>query len=96
MHTTYSEFEFDPSKAEENLRKHAIDFKYAEEALSDPSATTLEDASSLDEQRFLTLGCDRYGRVLLVVHTARGRLTRIISARKASKQEVKKYYGQRI
>ena len=45
------------------------------------------------EQRFLTLGMDALGRILVVCHTQRDERTRIISARKASKNEAKKYYA---
>ena len=94
MHTAYTEYEFDPAKAEANWRKHKVRFLHAMEALSDPLATTAEDVTSQGEQRFITLGCDHNGRVLYVVHTPRGNRTRLISARKASKGEAKAYHAQ--
>jgi uncharacterized protein len=54
-------------------------------------AVTIEDPDAEGEQRFVTLGMDALGRVLIVVHTPRGQLTRLISARKASKGELEQY-----
>jgi len=77
--------EFDPEKAEENLRKRGVSFADAEQALRDPGAVTIEDPDAKEEPRFVTLGMDSLGRILLVVvHTPREERTRIISARKAS------------
>ena len=69
MHNRRMEIEFDPEKAKLNRRKHGVTFAQAEEALSDPLALTIEDADSLGEQRFITLGMDALGRVLVVVHS---------------------------
>ena len=84
-------FEFDPDKAKANLHKHKISFSHAEQALRDPFALTIEDPDSEGEARFVTLGMDALGRVLVVVHTPRGDATRLISARKASKGESEQY-----
>ena len=86
-------FEFDPSKAQTNLRKHGVSFAHAEQALRDPLAFTIEDPDALDEQRFVTLGMDALGRVLVVIHTQRGERTRLISARKASRSEADRYHA---
>ena len=48
--------EFDPAKANANLRKHSVSFAHAEQALRDPMALTIEDPDSRDEQRFITVG----------------------------------------
>jgi uncharacterized DUF497 family protein len=85
------EIEFDPDKAAANLRKHRVSFAHAEQVLRDPVAVTIEDPDSEGELRFVTLGMDALGRTLVVVHTPREELTRIISARKASKLEVLAY-----
>ena len=85
--------EFDPAKARVNLRKHGVSFAHAEQALRDPAALTIEDPDGSGEQRFLTLGVDALGRVLLVVHTPRAERTRIISARQATRTEVKNYHA---
>jgi uncharacterized DUF497 family protein len=83
------EFEFDPAKAKANLRKHGVAFSDAEQALRDPNALTIEDAEGEGEgeQRFITLGMDALGRILVVIHAQRGERVRIISARKASRGE---------
>jgi uncharacterized protein len=86
-------FEFDPAKARSNLRKHGVSFSHAEQALRDPMAVTVEDPDSTAEQRFVTLGMDALGRVLVVIHTQRGERTRVISARKASRGEAHQYHA---
>jgi uncharacterized protein len=87
-------FEFDPVKARSNLQKHpGVSFAHAEQSLRDDMAVTIEDPDAVGEQRFLTLGMDALGRILVVCHTQRDELTRIISARKASKNEAKKYHA---
>lgn len=85
--------EFDPIKAHTNLRKHGVGFAHAEQVLRDPGAVTIEDPDAAGEQRFLTLGMDALGRVLVVVHTPRGERTRIISARKATRLEAEQYHA---
>ena len=87
------EFEFDAVKAKHNLRKHDVSFAHAEQALRDEVAVTVEDPDSVDEQRFVTLGMDALGRVLVVVHTPRDGRTRVISARKASRGELEQYHA---
>jgi uncharacterized protein len=86
-------FEYDPAKARANLRKHGISFAHAEQALLDPMAYTIEDPDSQGEKRFITLGMDALGRVLVVIHTQRGERTRPISARKASRGEADRYHA---
>ena len=83
--------EFDPDKAAENLRKHGVSFAHAEQALRDSDALTVEDPDAEGESRFVTLGMDSLGRILVVVFTPRRQRTRIISARKASKVEALAY-----
>ena len=85
--------EFDPVKARTNLRKHGVSFAHAEQALLDPMAFTIEDPDSRGEQRFVTLGMDSLGRVLVVIHTQRDERTRLISARKASRGEADQYHA---
>ena len=91
MHTSSVDIEFDPVKARANLHKHKVSFSHAEQALRDPMALTVEDPDAEGEHRFVTLGMDALGRVLVVVHTQRGGRTRLISARKASKGELEQY-----
>ena len=87
------EFEFDPVKARSNQRKHGVSFSHAEQALRDDMAVTVEDPDAFGEQRFVTLGVDALGRLLVVVHTQRGERTRVISARKASPGEMEQYHA---
>ena len=93
MHNKGVEFEFDPTKAEANLRKHGVSFSHAEQALRDPMNVTIEDPDAIGEQRFVSLGMDALGRVLVVVHTQREERTRVISARKASRGESEQYHA---
>ena len=88
-----SDIEFDPKKAVANLRKHGVAFSDAEQALRDPNAVTIEHPDAEGERRFVTLGLDALGRILVVVHTPRGNRVRIISARKASHGESEKYHA---
>lgn len=87
------EFDFDPAKARSNIRKHGVSFAHAEQALRDELAVTVEDPDAVGEQRFVTLGMDALGRVLVVVHTQREEQTRVISARKASRGESEQYHA---
>jgi uncharacterized protein len=87
------DIEFDPVKARTNLRKHRVSFSHAEQALRGDIAVTLEDPDAVGERRFVTLGMDALGRVLVVVHTPRGDRTRLISARKASRGESEQYHA---
>ena len=86
MHTVW-----DPAKAQENRAKHGVSFPDAEPALFDPHAITHEDAYAEGEQRFVTVGVDALGRVVVVVYTYRGETVRIISARKATRNESRAY-----
>lgn len=91
MHTVGPDIEFDPEKARANLRKHGVDFAHAEQSLRDPFAVTIEDPDARGERRFVTLGMDALGRVLVVVHTERGDRVRLISPRRASRGEREQY-----
>ena len=93
MHNEDMEFDFDPAKARSNFRKHGVSFAHAEQALRDELAVTVEDPDAVDEQRFVTLGMDALGRVLVVVHSQREERTRMISARKASHGESELYHA---
>ena len=61
-----------PAKAEANLRRHGIRFSDAEGVLFDPNALTEEDENVEGEQRFVSIGLDPIGRLLVVVYTFRG------------------------
>jgi uncharacterized DUF497 family protein len=84
------EFEWDDRKAKENLRKHGVSFHEAGTVLGDPLSMTYHDPDhSLAEHRYVTIGTSLSGRVLVVTHTERGDSVRIISARRATRQERK-------
>ena len=93
MHNALVQIEFDPAKARTNLAKHKVSFAHAEQALRDPNAVTIEDPDAEDERRFVTLGMDALGRILVVVHTPRENRVRLISARKASRGETAQYHA---
>ncbi len=82
---------WDPAKAEANLRRHRIRFSDAEGALFDPNALTEADEIVDGEQRFVSIGLDPLGRVLVVVYTFRGDDIRLISARRATQRERRAY-----
>ena len=86
--------EFDPTKARANHRKHGVGFIEAMHALQDDFAVSIEDPDASEEYRCVTLCMDRLGRILVVVHTQRGDMTRIISARKASPREADQYHAR--
>jgi uncharacterized protein len=86
------EFEWDNAKAESNYSKHGVAFPEAMTVLGDPlSVTGYDPKHSIDEDRFLTLGVSSEGRLLLVSHTDRNDIVRIISARLATRRERKDY-----
>lgn len=85
------EYEWDPAKAAENLRKHRVRFADAALSLEDPLGQSIPDPDSSGESRLINLGADPAGRVLATVYTLRGRSVRIISSRKASRAERRAY-----
>ncbi|MBN1318419.1 MAG: BrnT family toxin [Anaerolineales bacterium] len=85
-------YEWDSAKARTNLRKHGIDFADAATVFSDDYALTIPDDDP-DEERFVTIGMDALGRILVVVFTWRGSNIRLISARRAESHEKKQYEG---
>ena len=82
---------WDPKKASSNLKKHKIRFSDAESVLYDPLALTIEDEDAEGEQRFVSVGVDCFGRILVVVYTYKDEQIRLISARKAEKSEIRSY-----
>ncbi|HWQ36593.1 MAG TPA: BrnT family toxin [Blastocatellia bacterium] len=83
-------FEWDPKKADSNQRKHKVDFADAVTVSEDEPGVTIDDTDP-DEERFITLGMDAPGRLLVVVWTWRGRDIRLISARRATPSEREQY-----
>lgn len=87
-----ADFEWDPSKAQENIRRHAVSFEEASSIFEDPFAFTIDDAEhSTDEKRFYTVGVSSLHRTLVVAHAQRDENIRIISARPATRRERKSY-----
>lgn len=87
-------FEWDSAKAATNQKKHGVSFEEACSIFYDEFAVQFyDDAKSDEEQRFLMLGFSDAARLLLVCHCERGqgKIIRIISARKATKNEAKYY-----
>ncbi len=86
------EFEWDLGKSKANLKKHSISFHEAATVFGDPLAISFNDPDhSIREHRFLTFGYSRMNQLLVVIHTERRGKTRIIIARRATKQERKIY-----
>jgi hypothetical protein len=87
--------EFNPKKAQSNLKKHGVSFDVASAALLDPLALVIEDPDAVGETRWLLMGTSALG-LLVVCYTLRDEESiRLISARKATTKE-KKYYAQGI
>ena len=85
-------FEWDPSKAVVNLRKHGVSFDEAATVFLDELALTGSDPDhSQAEARYITFGASSLGRVLAVSHTYRSGVLRIISARRVTRSERKIY-----
>ena len=90
-------FEWDRNKNISNIEKHGITFKVAATAFFDPRAEAYTDENhSQDEERFVFIGMNEKDRILTVCHCYRGEnesITRIISARKATRYEENLYGG---
>ena len=91
------EFEWDPTKAASNLRKHGIDFDLAATVFQDPLALSIRaEEHSAFEERWVTMGWDRERRLLVVSHADTSAIgdkmsVRIISARRATRSERLQY-----
>ena len=89
-------FEWDPRKGLINKDKHGVTFEEAQSVFFDEYAIQFfDDENSNDEDRFLMLGLSNETRILLVCHCERedGEIIRIISARRATRNEQKYYKG---
>ena len=87
-------FEWDPAKASVNARKHGVSFEEAQSVFADERARLIDDPDHSDEEdRFILLGLSSSLRVLVVVHCYRAEdsVIRIISARKATREEQRFY-----
>ena len=85
--------DWDDEKAATNLKKHGIKFEDAARIfLDDNRLDYFDEKHSEEEDRYITIGM--VNAVLFVVYTERGATTRLISARRATKREKERYYGQ--
>ena len=85
-------FDWDGTKASSNARKHSVRFEEAATAFRDTLSVTVPDPDhSLDEERYLLLGMTERNRLVVVSHTERGDIIRLISARLATARERKGY-----
>ena len=91
-------FEWDSTKESTNIKKHGISFEEASSVFYDDFAVQFYDEShsELEEDRFLMLGVSNKAKMLMVCYCERqsGNRLRIISARKATKNEQKFYRGK--
>ena len=94
-------FDWDPVKAKQNLRKHGVSFERAAMIFRDPFAISIyDDEHSDNEDRWITIEPESNEVLLVVVHTFRGNdaqssLVRIISAGKADHDEAEQYHERR-
>ena len=84
-------FEWDEAKRQSNIRKHGIDFIGTEEVFQGKTVTILDERLDYGEERFITLGLLK-GRVVVIAHTETDEVIRIISVRKATKNEETSYF----
>jgi hypothetical protein len=87
------DYEWDPVKAKSNAKKHGVAFSDAAIALEDELAITIPDPDLRDEERFVSIGADATGRILVTVFSLREDVVRIISSRNSSTGERKHYEG---
>jgi uncharacterized DUF497 family protein len=86
-------FEWDENKNDSNVKGHGIDFRDAKNIFDGYTLTIEDDRFDYGEQRFVSFGI-MYGHVIAVVHLENEEVIRIISARKATKNEQKEYFKQ--
>lgn len=85
-------FEWDPSKAQTNFKKHSVSFNEAVTVFNDEQGITIFDPdNSESEDRFILFGLSEVNRYLMVVHADRHDMIRIISAREMTHNERKSY-----
>ncbi len=86
------DFEWDPTKADENYRKHGDAYDEAASAFADTLSITIFDPDHSEaEERFVLVGLSAQNRLVVVVHTERDDRIRLVSARLASSHERRDY-----
>jgi uncharacterized protein len=89
-------FEWDAEKARANHRTHDVDLADAVAVFEDERGLTMRDeVTAVDEQRYLTMGADIRGRILVVAYTWRGSRIRLFAARRAKPSERRQYFASR-
>jgi uncharacterized DUF497 family protein len=83
--------EFDPEKNAANIAKHGVSLADGDGVLLDPLAVTIEDSAAVDELRWITVGANSLGLLMVVVWTERGEEIRLISVRPATPEERRAY-----
>jgi uncharacterized protein len=83
--------EFDPKKDAANIKKHGVSLSEGDGVLNDLLALTVEDDAAEGEQRFVTIGMNAFGSLMVVVHSPRSSGSRTISVRKADPKERRNY-----
>ena len=83
--------EFDSKKDAANVKRHGVSLSEGDGVLNDPLAITVEDDSAEGEHRFVTVGMNLFGSLMVVVYTPRQDGVRIISVRKADPKERRNY-----
>jgi hypothetical protein len=88
-------FEWDRKKANRNRKEHGVSFEEAVTVFYDPLAATVDDPDhSFEEERLITIGFSARGRLMVVSHTERQGVVRIISARRATAHERKRHEAE--
>ena len=84
-------YEWDNNKNQENINKHGIDFNDVVEVFKYPILTAIDERFDYDEKRIVGIGIMKSIVIIVVYVEKANELTRIISARKATKYEREKY-----
>jgi uncharacterized DUF497 family protein len=82
---------FDPEKNAANIAKHGVSLTEGDGVLYDPLALTIEDDSAQDERRWVTIGMNSFGILMVAVWTYRDADVRLISVRKPEPKERRSY-----
>ncbi len=90
------QFEWDENKAKTNLAKHGVSFDEGKTVFGDPLFVVFADPDhSIEERRLIIMGESSKRRLLVVAYTERGQVTRLISAREATRRE-RRFYEEDV
>ena len=93
---TILQFEWDEDKAKANFLKHGVSFEEAKSVFASIlSADFIDEGHSAEEERWLKIGPSDKNRILVICYVERANVVRLISARNATKREVKTYEEKR-